>query len=34
MKKEHLPIYGVGPFYGVGIMLMCTDKSILNTAEK
>ena len=20
MQKEHLPIYGVGPFYGVGII--------------
>jgi len=21
MEKEHLPIYGVGPFYGVGIIV-------------
>lgn len=21
MEKEHLPIYGVGPFYGAGIII-------------
>lgn len=30
MKKEHLPIYGVGPFYGVGIIGMTVLEILLS----
>lgn len=31
-EKEHLPIYGVGPFYGIGVILLTFAGIIISVA--